>query len=179
MDLISPWKADAVSVTRWVIAVKRRVVYLLHSRQRFARGEEREGKRRMGDCLHVTISSLLSRLLWLLGTPLVSPSRASPLGCSPGASTPTPKSDGRRPWRFGMCGSAQTSMSCEMMLRLPILAAMFRAVSPALSCAFTISFMKRARPSLLGLAGWLPFGWVLWLLGALPCRTTHSSRHWR
>ena len=42
-----------------------------------------------------------------------------------------------------------------MMLRLPMRAAMLSAVSPALSCALTISPMKRARSSLAVAWDWL------------------------
>lgn len=65
-----------------------------------------------------------------------------------------------------------------MILRLPMRAAMLSAVSPQWSCAFTISLMKRPMPILAGaLKGPVPFvPGGFWLLGALPWRTTHSSK---
>lgn len=129
--------------------------------------------------LQLTTSSLLSLVFWLVpcAALFLSPA-ASPLALSV-VSTPMPKSTGRRPARFGMLGSAPTSSSWWMMLRIPMRAAMLRAVSPLLSCALTISLMNRTMFILAGgLTPLLLTFWLLWLL-PLPCRTTHSSRHSR
>lgn len=57
-------------------------------------------------------SSVLSFVFWLeLGAPFLSPPFALSAGPSSAASTPMPKSTGRKPARLAMLGSAPTSRS--------------------------------------------------------------------
>lgn len=137
-----------------------------------------------GGDLPEMISPLLSRDFWELSSaPFFSAPASSlaPLGLP--SSCPIPNSTGLSPAELAMFGLAPTSSSWEMMLLLPILAAILSAVSPEWSWTLTTSLMKWPMPifraggcecELFGPLA-VPFG-DLWLLGTLPLRTTHSRR---